>query len=50
MWLYNLIKYNDNYSKTSGTLWWYCRGEPAINVANGNIVDFNATNAHYWFV
>ena len=25
-------------------LWEYCRDEPAINAANGNIVDFNADN------
>ena len=25
--------------------WQYCRDEPAINAANGNIVDFNANNA-----
>ena len=43
--MYNLIGYSDNYSKASGTLWQYCRDEPAINVANGNIVDFNAVNA-----
>ena len=41
MSLYNLIEYNDIYSKTSGILW---RDEPAINVANSNIVDFNAAN------
>ena len=27
--IYNLIEYNDNYSKTSGILWQYCRDEPA---------------------
>ena len=26
--MYNLIEYSDNYSKTSGSLWQYCRYEP----------------------
>ena len=43
--MYNLIEYSDNYSKISGIFWKYCRDKPAINVANGNIVDFNAANA-----
>ena len=25
--MYNLTKYSDNYSKTSGILWQYCRDE-----------------------
>ena len=41
--MYNLIEYNDNYSKTSGNLWQYCKDIPAVNNA-GNIVDFTATN------
>ena len=44
MTMYNLIQYSNNYSKTSGILWQHYRNEPAINVANGDIVDFNATN------
>ena len=32
--MYNLIEYSDNYSKTSGSLWQYCRDEP-----NDNLVD-----------
>ena len=39
--MYNLIEYNDHYLKTSGVLWQFCRDEPAINAANGNIIDFN---------
>ena len=27
MLIYNLIKYSDNYSKTTGSLWKYYRGE-----------------------
>ena len=42
--MYNLIKYSDNYSKTSGSLWQYCKDIPAVNNA-GNIVDFNGANA-----
>ena len=44
MLMYNLIEYSDNYSKTSGTLWQYCKEIPAVN-NEGNIVDFNGTNA-----
>ena len=36
--IYNLIKYSDNYSKTSGSLWQYYRDEPFID-NNGNIID-----------
>ena len=43
--MYNLIKYSDNYSKSSGILWQYCRDEPTVNVSNSEIVDFNAVNA-----
>ena len=42
--MYNLIEYSDNYSKTSGSLWQYCKDIPAAN-NNGNIVHFNASNA-----
>ena len=42
--MYNLIEYSDNYSKTSGSLWQYCKEIPAIN-DDGNIVDFNGANA-----
>ena len=44
--MYNLIEYNDNYSKTSGSLFKYYRDEPAWN-NGGAIVDFidnNTTN------
>ena len=39
---YNLIEYSNNYSKTSGSLWQYCKERPAVN--NGNIDDFNGVN------
>ena len=41
--MYNLRVYNDNYSKTSGSSWQYCKDIPAVN-NNGNIIDFTATN------
>ena len=31
MSLYNLIKYSNNYSKTSRSLWQYYKDEPALN-------------------
>ena len=34
--MYDLIGYSDNYSKTSGSLWQYCRDEP-----NDNLTDFD---------
>ena len=39
--MYNLIEYDDNYSKTSGSLWQYCKD---VN-NNGKIVNFNEGNA-----
>ena len=44
MSMYNLIEYSDNYSKTSGSVWQYCKDIPAVN-NNGNIVEFNGANA-----
>ena len=42
--MYDLIEYSDNYSKTFGILWQYCKDIPAVN-DNGNIVEFNGANA-----
>ena len=42
--MYNLIKYSDNYSKTSESLWQYQREIPAVD-DNGDIVDFNGANS-----
>ena len=42
--MYNLIEYSDNYSKSSGSLWQYCKEITAVN-NEGNIVDFNGANA-----
>ena len=42
--MYNLIEYNDKYSKTSGILWQYCRDVPALN-DDGEFTDFTEANA-----
>ena len=44
MLMYNMIEYSNNYSKTSGSLWQYCKEIPAVNNAS-NIIDFNGANA-----
>ena len=44
MSMYNLIEYSDNYSKTSGSLWQYCKEIPAVD-DNGVIVNFDGANA-----
>ena len=41
--MYSLIEYSDNYSKTSGILWQYCRDELAVNDDN-EIIDFTVDN------
>ena len=42
--IHNLMKYSDNYSKTSGRLWQYCEEIPALN-DDGGITNFNGANA-----
>ena len=43
--MYNLIEYIDNYSKTSGILFQYCRDEPVENINNNiEFVDFTDAN------
>ena len=42
--MYNLIEYSDNYLKTSGSLWQYCKEIPAVN-NGGDIFNFNGANA-----
>ena len=42
--MYNLIEYSDNYSKTYGSLWQYCKEIPAID-NNVDISNFNGANA-----
>ena len=44
MSMYNLIEYSDKYSKTSGSLWQYCKEMPVIN-NDGAIFSFNWANA-----
>ena len=39
--MYNLIKYSNAYSKTSGSLWQCYRDEPSIN-DSGDIINFPA--------
>ena len=38
--MYNLTEYSDNYWKTSGRLWQYCKDIPAVD-NNSNITIFN---------
>ena len=41
--MYNLIKYSDNYTKTTGSLWQYCKDIPARN-NNNEITEFTGGN------
>ena len=41
--VYNLIEYSNNYSKTSGSLWEYCKDIPAVD-NNNAIVNFSENN------
>ena len=36
--MYNLIEYSDNYAKTTGSLWQYCKDIPARNNNNNAII------------
>ena len=42
--MYNLIEYSDNYAKTTGSLWQYCKDIPARNGANNAIIIFAEGN------
>ena len=42
--MYKLIEFTDNYSKTSGNLWQYCKEISAVD-NDCHIVDFNGANA-----
>ena len=43
--MYNLIEYSDNYAKTTGSLWQYCKDIPARNAnANDEITEFTEGN------
>ena len=42
--MYTLIKYSDNHSKTSGTLWKFYIDEPTLN-DNAEIIDFTVVKS-----
>ena len=42
--MHNLIEYSDNYAKTTGSLWQYCKDIPARNNNNNEIVVFMENN------
>ena len=44
MSMYNLIEYSDNYSRTSGSLWQYCKDIPVVVDNNNAIVNFAEYN------
>ena len=44
--MYNLIEYSDDYLKTSGSLWQYCKEISAVNNAS-NIVYFTADSSEF---
>ena len=46
--MYNLIEYSNNYAKTTGSLWQYCKDIPARN-NNNEIVDFTGGNTTHSF-
>ena len=41
--MYNLIEYSDKYSKTSESLWQYCKDIPAVD-NNNAVVNFAENN------
>ena len=45
--MYDLIEYSDNYSKTSGSLWQYCKDTPAVGSKNAfvNFAENNLTDS-----
>ena len=38
MLMHNLIEYSNNYSKTSGSLWQYCKDIPAVDNTDNMII------------
>ena len=38
--MYNMTEDSDNYSKTSGSLWLFCRDKQSLNDDDDSIVDF----------
>ena len=47
--MYDLIEYNDKYSKTSGSLWQYHRDE-SVKTNGGAIANFHAANNSASFI
>ena len=47
--MYNLIEYSDNYAKTAGSLWQYCKDIPARN-NNNAIANFTRGNLSDSFI
>ena len=43
MHMYNLIEYSDNYAKTTGSIWQYCKDIPA-RINNDEIIIFRFNN------
>ena len=43
--IYNLLKYNKNYSKTSASLWNYCRDELICETNDDNDPNKNVINS-----
>ena len=46
--MWNLLEYSNNYSKTFGSLWQYCKDMPALNNNDNDfltMIDFNGANA-----
>ena len=50
--MYNLIENSDNYSKTSGSLWQYCKYIPAVDNKNAiaNFAENNSTDSFNFIV
>ena len=44
MSMYNLIEYSDNYAKTTGSLWQYCKDIPVRDVNDNDIFIFDVNN------
>ena len=38
--MYNLTEYSDNYSKTLGRLWQYCKDEPNDNITKSESFEY----------
>ena len=36
--MYSLVEYSNNYLKATEILWQYCRDEPPVDAANGNML------------